>query len=141
MTSIQLIFIVYIILFIVICCNESIRFLKYPQQVLITFTLQNQIINHNIYINSSPHDIQWVSYKYHDKRKSPINGLFTPFMKLCLLLKLDFGNYILCLIKFCVTIFCIIILDILCILYRFETFCKQFASICIITPDVFYLNE
>ena len=24
-----------------------------------------------------------VSYRYHDKRKSPINGLFTPFMKLC----------------------------------------------------------
>jgi len=88
MTSIQLIFIVSIILFIVICCNESIRFLKYPQHVLITFTLQNQIINHNIYINSFPHDLQWVSYKYHDKRKSPINGLFTSFMKLCLLFKL-----------------------------------------------------
>lgn len=65
-------------------------FLKYPQHVLITFTLQSQIINHNIYINSSSHDLQWVSYKYHDKRKSPINGLFTPFMKLCLLLKLFF---------------------------------------------------
>jgi hypothetical protein len=63
-------------------------FLKYPQHVLITFTLQSQIINHNIYINSSSHDLQWVSYKYHDKRKSPINGLFTPFMKLCLLFKL-----------------------------------------------------
>ena len=92
MTSIQLIFIVSIILFIVICCNESIRFLKYPQHVLITFTLQNQIINHNIYINSSPHNLQWVSYKYHDKRKSPINGLFTSFMKLSLLFKLaEFG--------------------------------------------------
>ena len=67
-------------------------FLKYPQHVLITFTLQSQIINHNIYINSSSHDLQWVSYKYHDKRKSPINGLFTPFMKLCLLLKLLFAN-------------------------------------------------
>ena len=88
MTSIQLIFIVSIILFIVIYCNESIRFFKYPQHVLITFILQSQIINHNIYINSSPHDLQWVSYRYHDKRKSPINGLFTPFMKLCLLFKL-----------------------------------------------------
>ena len=29
-----------------------------------------------------------VSYKYHSKRKSPINGLFTLFMKLCLLFKL-----------------------------------------------------
>ena len=29
-----------------------------------------------------------VSYRYHDKRKSPINGLFAPFMKLCLLFKL-----------------------------------------------------
>ena len=63
-------------------------FLKYPHHVLITFILQSQIINHNIYINSSSHDPQWVSYRYHDKRKSPINGLFTPFMKLCLLLKL-----------------------------------------------------
>ena len=31
-----------------------------------------------------------VSYRYLDKRKSPINGLFTPFMKLCLLFKLFF---------------------------------------------------
>lgn len=92
MTSIQLIFIVSIILFIVICCNESIRFLKYPHHVLITFILQSQIINHNIYINSSPHNLQWISYRYHDKRKSPINGLFTSFMKLCLLFKLaEFG--------------------------------------------------
>lgn len=66
---------------------------------------------------------------------------FRFFVYFTFLFELDFGNYILCLIKFCVTIFCIIILDILCILYRFETFCKQFASICIITPDVFYLNE
>ncbi len=29
-----------------------------------------------------------VSYRYHGKRKSPINGLFTPFMGLCLLFKL-----------------------------------------------------
>ena len=67
-------------------------FLKYPHHVLITFILQSQIINHNIYINSSPHNLQWVSYKYHDKRKSPINGLFTSFMKLSLLFKLaEFG--------------------------------------------------
>ena len=67
-------------------------FLKYPHHVLITFILQSQIINHNIYINSSSHDPQWVSYRYLDKRKSPINGLFTPFMKLCLLFKLaEFG--------------------------------------------------
>lgn len=72
---------------------------------------------------------------------SPQNLYLWAFSQFSPLLKLDFGNYILCLIKFCVTIFCIIILDILCILYRFETFCKQFASICIITPDVFYLNE
>ena len=63
-------------------------FLKYPHHVLITFILQSQIINHNIYINSSSHDPQWVSYRYLDKRKSPINGLFKPFMKLCLLFKL-----------------------------------------------------
>ena len=44
------------------------------------------------------------------------------------LMLLDFGNYILCLSKFCIAIFCIIILDILCILYRFGTFCKHFAT-------------
>ena len=33
-----------------------------------------------------------VSYRYHNKRKSPINGLFTPFMKLCLLFKLLGGK-------------------------------------------------
>ena len=44
------------------------------------------------------------------------------------LLKLDFGNYILYLIKFYTAIFRIIILDILCILHRFETFCKHFAT-------------
>lgn len=46
-----------------------------------------------------------------------------------ILFKLDFGNYILHLIKFYITIFCIIILNILYILYRLGTFCKQFASI------------
>ena len=45
------------------------------------------------------------------------------------LLKLDFGNYILCLIKLHIAIFCIIILNILCILYRFGSFCKHFATI------------
>lgn len=70
-------------------------FLKYPHHVLITFILQSQIINHNIYINSSSHDPQWVSYRYLDKRKSPINGLFTPFMKLCLLFKLRF-EFVIC---------------------------------------------
>lgn len=138
MTSIQLIFIISIILFIVIYCNESIRFLKYPQHVLITFTLQSQIINHNIYINSSPHDLQWVSYRYHDKRKSPINGLFTPFMKLCLLFKLDFGNYILYLIKLQASIFGIIILKILHILCRFGTFCKHFATMYTIFQFIVY---
>ena len=33
-----------------------------------------------------------VSYRYHEKRKSPINGLFTPFMELCLLFKLLGGE-------------------------------------------------
>ena len=107
MTSIQLLFIVSIILFIVICCNESIRFLKYPQHVLITFTLQSQIINHNIYINSFPHDLQWVSYRYHGKRKSPINGLFTSFMKLCLLFKLAKSGLILIISVQLSILFCI----------------------------------
>ena len=50
---------------------------------------------------------------------------FPRFFKL---LKLDFRNYILCLTKFYVTIFCIIILDILCILHYFMIFCKHFAT-------------
>ena len=45
------------------------------------------------------------------------------------LLELDFDNYILSLVKFYMTRFCIIILGILCILYRFETFCNHFAII------------
>lgn len=44
------------------------------------------------------------------------------------LFKLDIKNYILCLTKFYITIFCIIILDILCILYYFMIFCKHFAT-------------
>ena len=128
MTSIQLIFIVSIILFIVICCNESIRFLKYPQHVLITFTLQNQIINHNIYINSFPHDLQWVSYKYHDKKKSPINGLFTPFMKLCLLFELGKSKDILKYI--CLSFMSFLPLFYFCYIYYFGSliFCCQFVA-------------
>ena len=128
MTSIQLIFIVSIILFIVICCNESIRFLKYPQHVLITFTLQNQIINHNIYINSSPHNLQWVSYKYHDKRKSPINGLFTSFMKLCLLFKLGKSKDILKYI--CLSFIYFLPLFYFCCIYYWSSliFCFQFVA-------------
>lgn len=66
-----------------------------------------------------------------------------------LLFKLDFSNYILCLVKFYITIFCIIILDILCILYRFETFCRHFAiaitsnhplGISLCTPDIHLLK-
>ena len=44
------------------------------------------------------------------------------------LFKLDFCNYIFCLIKCCIAIFCIIILNILCILHSFRTFCKHFST-------------
>ena len=72
-----------------------------------------------------------VSYRYHDKRKSPINGLFTPFMKLCLLFKLDFGNYILYLIKLQASIFGIIILKISTYSLSFWNFCQAFLQPCI----------
>ena len=44
------------------------------------------------------------------------------------LFKLDFGNYILCLYKTLIAIFCVVILDILYILYHLGDFCKQNAS-------------
>ena len=114
--------------------HEYLSFFDYLIIGMFFFIKRNVIID-NTSDTSAQHSLisvvlqKQVSYRYHDKRKSPINGLFTPFMKLCLLLKLDFGNYILHLIKFYITIFCIIILNILYILYRLGTFCKQFASI------------
>ena len=48
-----------------------------------------------------------VSYKYHDKRKSPINGLFSPFMKLCLLFKLAESGLIQVIIIWLSILFCI----------------------------------
>ena len=101
-------------------------FLKYPHHVLITFILQSQIINHNIYINSSPHNLQWVSYRYHDKRKSPINGLFTPFMKLCLLFKLaKFGLILVVLIRLSI-LFCI---DNMCLFHTLFFVSHIFSTI------------
>lgn len=55
--------------------------------------------------------------------KSLQNKGFTAQLQL---FKLDFGNYILCLIKFYTAIFRIIILDIL---HRFETFCNHVMPI------------
>ena len=49
------------------------------------------LIFHFIFISFSLISVvlsKQVPYRYHNKRKRPINGLFTPFMKLCLLLKL-----------------------------------------------------
>ena len=54
---------------------------------------------------------------------------FRFFVYFTFLFKLDFSNYILCLTKCYIAIFCIIILDILCILHCFEAFCKHFAII------------
>lgn len=53
---------------------------------------------------------------------------FRFFVYFTFLFKLDFSNYILCLVKFYITIFCIIIFDILCILHYFMIFCKHFAT-------------
>ena len=68
---------------------------------------------------------QFLTFTQNLKRsRSRIN---TDFFWHSTLFKLDFGNYILYLIKFYIAISCIIILDILCILSRFWTFCKHFT--------------
>ena len=53
------------------------------------------LIFHFIFISFSLISVvlsKQVSYRYHGKRKSPINGSFTPFMKLYLLFKLLGGE-------------------------------------------------
>ena len=53
------------------------------------------LIFHFIFISFSLISVvlsKQVPYRYHNKRKRPINGLFTPFMKLCLLFKLLGGE-------------------------------------------------
>ena len=104
-----------------------------------SFTFSNPLISSLISVITS------ISHGYHDTRsKSGIHQINRAILELNAinqyqkysfyqhpvvypLLKLDFGNYILCLIKFYIAIFSIIILDILCILSRFWTFCKHFA--------------
>ena len=60
-------------------------FLKYPHHVLITFILQSQIINHNIYINSSPwkyHQIENADFMRHSTASISLNvTLFMSFSK------------------------------------------------------------
>ena len=59
----------------------TIYHVEYSLFIFISFSLISVVLS------------KQVSYRYHGKRKSPINGLFTPFMKLCLLLKLaKFGS-------------------------------------------------
>ena len=57
------------------------------------------------------------------------------------LFKLDFSNYILCLTELLISIFCIIILKILYILYRFRSFCKHFAITLYITVQYSYYYQ
>ena len=66
-----------------------------------------------------------VSYRYHNKRKSPINGLFTPFMKLCLLFKLCFGFDFSC--YFIVISFLnrIILIRFCVLLIWYQSYCTQ----------------
>ena len=94
------------------------------------------------YENNWFHEIcRWI-WNINKRKKYFLNSICTPFglfdcpqslylwafPRFFKLLKLDFRNYILCLTKFYVTIFCIIILDILCILHYFMIFCKHFAT-------------
>lgn len=74
-----------------------------------------------------------VSYRYHDKRKSPINGLFTPFMKLCLLFKLGKSKTITKYI--CLSFISFLPLFHFCCIYYFGSliFCCQFVARFIIT--------
>ena len=74
-----------------------------------------------------------VSYRYHNKRKSPINGLFTPFMKLCLLFKLGKSKGVLKYI--CLSFISFLPLFYFCCIYYFGSliFCCQFVASFIIT--------
>lgn len=62
------------------------------------FLIKRNVIIDNTSDTSAQHSLisvvlqKQVSYRYHDKRKSFINGLFAPFMKLCLLFKLLGGE-------------------------------------------------
>ena len=69
-----------------------------------------------------------LSFDCRTTLNEPRNSVNSAFLGSCTLFKLDFGNYIMCLIRLDITIFCTIILNILCILCRFGTFCKHFAT-------------
>lgn len=77
--------------------HEYLSFFDYLIIGMFFFIKRNVIID-NTSDTSAQHSLisvvlqKQVSYRYHDKRKSFINGLFAPFMKLCLLFKLaEFG--------------------------------------------------
>jgi len=73
--------------------HEYLSFFDYLIIGMFFFIKRNVIID-NTSDTSAQHSLisvvlqKQVSYRYHDKRKSFINGLFAPFMKLCLLFKL-----------------------------------------------------
>ena len=67
-----------------------------------------------------------VSYRYHNKRKSSINGLFTPFMKLCLLLKLAKFGLILVVLIWLSILFCI---DNMCLFHTLFFVSHIFSTI------------
>lgn len=81
--------------------HEYLSFFDYLIIGMFFFIKRNVIID-NTSDTSAQHSLisvvlqKQVSYRYHDKRKSFINGLFAPFMKLCLLFKLDFVTAFLC---------------------------------------------
>lgn len=70
--------------------HEYLSFFDYLIIGMFFFIKRNVIID-NTSDTSAQHSLisvvlqKQVSYRYHDKRKSFINGLFAPFMKLCLL--------------------------------------------------------
>ncbi len=66
-----------------------ILLLYYLPRRILPFYLYQLLIKISVVLSKQ------VSYRYHGKRKSPISGLFTPFMGLCLLFKLAKSGLIL----------------------------------------------
>ena len=113
--------------------HEYLSFFDYLIIGMFFFIKRNVIID-NTSDTSAQHSLisvvlqKQVSYRYHDKRKSPINGLFTPFMKLCLLFKLGKSKDILKYI--CLSFMSFLPLFYFCYIYYFGSliFCCQFVA-------------
>ena len=89
-------------------------------------------------MNNHSFSLKILSFNCQRTWKEPRNAVNSAFLGSCTLFKLNFGNYILCLNRFFIAIFGIIILKILHILCRFGTFCKHFATMYTIFQFIVY---